>query len=57
MPRLSKSEKAEWAFFIDEKTGRRTYNEKCRKCIYECKQSFRAQVVCCPKNKSKRSSD
>lgn len=57
MPRLSKREKEEWAFFIDEKTRRRTYNEKCRKCIYECKQSFRVQVVCCPKYKSKRSSD
>ena len=55
LPRLSKREKEEWAFFIDEKTGRRTYNDKCRKCIHECKQSFRAVIVNCPNYKSKRS--
>ena len=31
------------------------YNELCRKCQHECKQSFRAVVVDCPKSVSKRS--
>ena len=32
-----------------------SYNELCRKCQHECKQSFRAVVVDCPKYLSKRS--
>ena len=35
--------------------NRITYNELCRKCQHECKQSFRAVVVDCPKYLSKRS--
>ena len=56
MPRLSKKAKREWNFFISSKTGRRTYNDLCRKCSNTCKQSFRAIVVSCPKYRSKRSS-
>ncbi len=56
MPRLSKKDKEEWSFFISD-NGRRTYNEKCRKCTGECKQSFRAQIVYCPIYKSKRAGD
>lgn len=55
MPRLNKKEKDEWAFFIDPTTGRRKYNDKCRKCVSECKQSYKATIVYCPKYKSKRS--
>ncbi|MDD6563985.1 MAG: hypothetical protein PUF08_02770 [Clostridiales bacterium] len=55
MARLSKKLKREWAYFINPKTGRRTYNDLCRKCRNECKQSFRAIVVCCPLYRSKRS--
>lgn len=55
MPRLSKKAKREWDFFISSKTGRRTYNNLCRKCSNACKQSFRAVVVSCPKYQSKRS--
>ncbi len=54
MPRLSKKQKQEWSFFIDEQTGRRTYNELCRKCIHNCKQSYRAVIICCRKFKAKR---
>ncbi|MCD7873174.1 MAG: hypothetical protein LUG21_07775 [Clostridiales bacterium] len=54
MPRLSKGQKQEWTFFIEPKTGRRRYNELCRKCIHNCKQSFRAIIVCCPNFKAKR---
>ena len=55
MARLSKKLKREWDFFISPKTGRRTYNDLCRKCRNDCKQSFRAIVVCCPMYCSKRS--
>lgn len=55
MARLSKKLKQEWAFFLSPKTGRRTYNDLCRKCRNDCKQSFRAIVVSCPLYRSKRS--
>ena len=54
MPRLSKKAKQEWAFFLSPITDRRTYNNLCRKCLNQCKQSFRAVVVSCPKYHSKR---
>ena len=41
-------------FFLNDRS-RITYNELCRKCQHECKQSFRAVVVDCPKYLSKRS--
>lgn len=53
MPRMSKAMKKEMAFFINDK-GRITHNDLCRKCIYDCKQSFRAMIVCCSKYVSKR---
>ena len=40
--------------FLNDRS-RITYNELCRKCQHECKQSFRAVVVDCPKYLSKRS--
>ena len=55
MARLSKKLKREWAFFMSPKTGRRTYNDLCRKCRNDCKQSFRVIVVSCPLYCSKRS--
>ena len=55
MPRLSKKKKQEWDFFINSKTGRRTYNKFCRKCHNDCKQSYRAVIVYCRKFKAKRS--
>jgi hypothetical protein len=54
MPRLGKKAKAEWAFFISPKTGRRTYNKLCRRCVHSCKQSYRAKVIQCRKYQSKR---
>ena len=38
---------------ISNDRSRITYNELCRKCQHECKQSFRAVVVDCPKYLSK----
>lgn len=54
MPRMSKKRKEEWAFFLNEH-NRITYNVLCRKCVHNCKQSFRAIVIECPRYCSKRS--
>jgi len=53
MPRMSKKMKLEWALFIGP-NGRRQYNELCRKCQRDCKQSFRVVVLECPIYESKR---
>ena len=53
MPRMSKKDKQEWAFFLNDK-GRITYAEQCRKCERDCKQSFRATIMLCPEYSSKR---
>ena len=56
VPRLSKKYKQEWNFFLDER-NRIRYNELCKKCEKECKQSFRAIIIDCPferKNKKKK---
>ena len=55
IPRLSKKAKREWSLFLDPRTGRRSYNELCRRCTRDCKQSFRSIVVACPHYESKRS--
>lgn len=55
---MSKSRKwkLEWSFFLDT-DGRRKYNEVCRRCIYDCKQSFHAVILTCPHYISKRSEE
>lgn len=53
MPRMSKKQKQEWALFLNER-NRITYNELCRKCQHDCKQSFRVTVIECPNYLSKR---
>ncbi|MFR8349717.1 MAG: hypothetical protein ACLVAV_10650 [Clostridium sp.] len=54
MARMSNKRRLEWSFFLNDRS-RITYNELCRKCQHECKQSFRSVVVDCPKYLSKRS--
>ena len=54
MPRMPKYLKEEWAFFLNDK-GRKAYSNLCRRCIKDCKQSFRATVIRCPNYHSKRS--
>lgn len=54
MPRMSKKRKKEWSFFLNDR-GRITYNALCRRCTHQCKQSFRATVIECPRYCSKRS--
>ena len=49
MPKLSKRERQLLAFYLDPITGKRKYNELCRRCIRACKQSWRAVVVVCPR--------
>ena len=53
MSRINKTRKRELSFFLNER-NRITYNELCRKCIYLCKQSFRAIVLECRRFRSKR---
>lgn len=53
MPRMSKKRKLEWSFFLNHR-NRITYNDLCRGCTRECKQSFRAVVLLCPRYYSKR---
>lgn len=48
--------KQEWAFFLDA-DGRRKYCELCRRCIHDCKQSFRVLVMSCPHYSSKRAEE
>ena len=56
MPRLSKIDKHIWSLYIDPATGRRKYNDLCRKCKNQCKQSHRTTIITCPRYISKRSS-
>lgn len=51
---MSKKRRLEWSFFLNDR-NRVTYNELCRRCCHDCKQSFRAVVIECPKYLSKRS--
>ena len=53
MPRMSKSKKLEWSFFLNDR-GRMAYNALCRRCVHNCKQSFRAIAMECPHYQSKR---
>ncbi|ODR33134.1 hypothetical protein BEI60_26215 [Eisenbergiella tayi] len=44
----SKAWKTEWAFFLGE-NGRRQYNRICKRYVHDCKQSFRADLIECPR--------
>ena len=41
---MSKKRRLEWSFFLNDRS-RVTYNELCRRCRHDCKQSFRAVVI------------
>ena len=53
LPRMSRKRREEWSFFLNHR-NRITYNDLCRGCTRDCKQSFRAVVVLCPHYQSKR---
>ena len=55
MPRMSKNRKLEWSLFLNER-NRITNNDLCRKCFHDCKQSYRAILIECPRYLLKRSS-
>ena len=48
----SRKWKLEWDFFLGE-NGRRQYNKICRRCVHDCKQSFKVEMIACPKYLSK----
>ena len=56
MPPMTKKRKEEWSFFLNER-NRITHNLLCRRCMYICKQSFRAEIIECPNYYSKRSKE
>ena len=45
--------KRENKFFVNPKTKKMQFADKCKKCICECKQSFLTTVVVCPYFKKK----
>ena len=53
MPRMSNKRRFEWSFFLNHR-NRITYNDLCRGCTRDCKQSFRAIIILCPRYYSKR---
>ena len=46
IPRMTKSKKSEWSLFLNER-NRICYNELCRRCVNNCKQSFRTVIISC----------
>lgn len=44
----------EYAFYIKQNVRRRIcYNQECKKCKNDCKQSFRVEIICCLNRKIK----
>jgi len=41
---MSKKRRLEWSFFLNHR-NRITYNDLCRGCTRDCKQSFRAVII------------
>lgn len=54
MPKMSQKRKKELSLFLND-AGRVEYNVLCRRCVHECKQSYKAIVVECRRYLSKRS--
>ena len=54
MSKLTKRFCEEWAFYIKPGIRKRvTFNEKCKKCKHDCKQSYRVEIIVC-KNFNKK---
>ena len=49
MPRMPKKVKLEWSMFLRPETGRKGYNDICKKCANDCKQSYRTVLLECPR--------
>ena len=50
---MRRKRREEWSFFLNHR-NRITGGDLCRGCTRDCKQSFRAAVVLCPRYYSKR---
>lgn len=48
MRNYTKKFKKEWEFFINPKTDNVTFHPKCAGCKWDCKQSYRVELVRCP---------
>lgn len=49
MTKLSKKAKQENSFFLRGRNRQKIdYNEKCKKCQCDCKQSYNTKIVFCP---------
>ena len=51
---MSNKRRLDWSIVLNDRS-RITYDELCRICRHECKQSYRSVMVHCPKYLSKRS--
>ena len=47
MDKQKKVNNRDWAIFINPRTGRHAFNQRCKKCVKNCKQSYRVNVVTC----------
>lgn len=54
MPRKKKIKQSDGSFFLNDR-GVIEYYSLCKRCEYDCKQSFRVISVQCPKYRPKRS--
>jgi len=48
MPRMSQKKRLEMSMFINSR-GRVEYNQLCKACARDCKQSHKAIIIDCPK--------
>ena len=56
MSKLSNKQLEELDLFIKHGVRKRIcFNDTCKKCLNECKQSYKADLIYCPHFKSKRS--
>lgn len=53
MKSLSKKFIEEWQFFIDPITKKLSYNDLCKDCINDCKQSYRVEIIYCKEYEKK----
>lgn len=55
MAKLSEKFKKENSFFLKGKNRQKlAFNEKCTRCIHDCKQSYKTIVIACPNFNSNR---
>nr|MBQ4455180.1 hypothetical protein [Clostridia bacterium] len=53
MEKQKRTNNRDWTFFINPQTGRRAFNPKCKRCVKNCKQSYRVQSVSCRNYRTK----